>query len=209
MKTVIINGSPRKNWNTAEVLKEAKKGAEAAGREVVYVNLYDLKFTGCKSCLGCKRKGLEDPCKCFIKDELSPVLEEIYTADHLIIGSPIYFGQPTGEVRSFMERACFPALSYNNYSSIFKGKVDVSVFLTMNAGKDIYDRAYKVAMENYFSAFMMLNGDVEIIPVYDTLQIKDYSKYEMAGFNEEHKKAVREEQFPADLKKAYEIGERK
>ena len=108
-----------------------------------------------------------------------------------------------------MERACFPALSYNNYSSIFKGKVDVSVFLTMNAGKDIYDRAYKVAMENYFSAFMMLNGDVEIIPVYDTLQIKDYSKYEMAGFNEEHKKAVREEQFPADLKKAYEIGERK
>ena len=37
MKTVIINGSPRKNWNTARILKEARRGAEAAGHEITYV----------------------------------------------------------------------------------------------------------------------------------------------------------------------------
>lgn len=208
MKTVIINGSPRKNWNTAELLKEAKKGAEEAGREVVYADLYDLKFTGCKSCLGCKRKGIDEPCKCYIKDELSPILDEVYSADHLIIGSPIYFGQPTGEVRSFLERVCFPALSYNNYTSTYKGKVDVTVILTMNTNKDFYEKAYKASLEGYFGPFRNLNGTTEIIPVYDTLQTKDYSKYEMGGFSEEHKKAVREAEFPAALQCAYEIGKK-
>ena len=46
MKTIILNGSPRKNWNTALMLKEAQKGAESVGSEVEYVNLFDLNYTG-------------------------------------------------------------------------------------------------------------------------------------------------------------------
>ena len=49
MKTIVVNASPRKNWNTAELLKEAKKGAESVGAETEYVDLYDLNFTGCRS----------------------------------------------------------------------------------------------------------------------------------------------------------------
>ena len=206
MKTVIVNGSPRKNGNTAQLLKEARKGAQEAGRETVYVDLYDLKFTGCRSCLGCKRKGIEEPCRCYIKDELTPVLEAIYDADHLILGSPIYFGQPTGELRSLLERACFPALSYNDYSSLFRGKVDVSVFLTMNATENFYEEAYKADMEAYFGPFNMLKGRVQIIPVFNTLQVKDYSKYDMGGFSEELKKSVHENEFPAELARAFEVG---
>lgn len=206
MKTVIVNGSPRKNWNTAQLLKEAQKGAESAGHDVTYVDLYDLKFTGCKSCLGCKRAGIDEPCKCYIKDELSPVLEEIYKADHLIIGSPVYFSQPTGEVRCLLERLCFPPLCYNDYHSLFNGKVDVTVILTMNAPQEFYDSKYKSLMEEYFAPFHFLNGKIEIIPVCDTLQANDYSKYEMKGFNEEHKKEVRETEFPKALEKAYLIG---
>ena len=59
MKTIIINASPRKNWNTAQLLKEAQKGAESVGAETDYIDLYDLNFTGCRSCLACKRKGAE------------------------------------------------------------------------------------------------------------------------------------------------------
>ena len=206
MKTVIINGSPRKNWNTAQLLKEAQKGAEAAGHETVYVDLYDLKFTGCRSCLGCKRAGIEEPCRCYIRDELTPVLESIYSADHLILGSPIYFSQPTGELRSLLERVCFPALSYNDHSSIFKGKVNVTVFLTMNNTLAGYEKSYKEAMEEYFWPFRMLNGKVEIIPVCDTLQVNDYSRYEMKGFSEAHKKAVHDSEFPKVLEKAFKIG---
>lgn len=40
MKTIILNGSPRKNWNTALMLKEAKKGAESVGAETEYIDLY-------------------------------------------------------------------------------------------------------------------------------------------------------------------------
>ncbi len=104
MKTVIVNGGPRKEWNTAQLLKSAQKGAEVAGAETEYVDLYDLRFTGCRSCLACKRKGLENPCRCFFKDELSPVIEHVHRADHLIMGSPIYFGEPTGQLRCFLER---------------------------------------------------------------------------------------------------------
>ena len=44
MKTIILNGSPRKNWNTAMMLKEAQKGAAAAGAETEYIDLFDPLF---------------------------------------------------------------------------------------------------------------------------------------------------------------------
>jgi len=205
-KVVIVNGSPRKNWNTAQLLKSAQKGAESAGAAVEYIDLYDLKFTGCRSCLACKRKGIAEPCKCYWKDELSPVLDSIYEADRLITGSPIYFGEPAGIFRSFLERLVFPAFSYDDYSSVFKGKVDVNVFLTMNADKEYYDEAYCKRMEEYFAPFRFLNGTVQIVPVYNTLQVQNYSQFTMAGFSEEHKKAVHEAEFPLALEKAFRIG---
>ena len=54
MKTIILNGSPRKNWNTAMMLKEAQKGAESVGAETEYIDLFDLTYTGCRSCMVCK-----------------------------------------------------------------------------------------------------------------------------------------------------------
>jgi putative NADPH-quinone reductase len=206
MIIIIINGSPRKNWNTAQLLKEAQKGAESVGSEVEYIDLYDLKFTGCRSCLACKRKGISEPCKCYWKDELSPVLEKILQADRIIIGSPIYYSEPTGLVRSFLERITFPAMSYSTYQSVFKGKVDVDVFLTMNAPMQFYKQNYERRFQEYFAPFRFLNGQIRLIPVCDTLQVKDYSKYDMASFSEEHKKAVHDAQFPAALEFAFKIG---
>lgn len=60
MKAIILNASPRKNWNTAQLLKSAMDGAKAAGAEVEYIDLYDLNFTGCRSCLLCKKKMQKD-----------------------------------------------------------------------------------------------------------------------------------------------------
>lgn len=206
MKTIILNGSPRKNWNTAQLLKEAQKGAESVGAEVEYIDLYDLSYNGCRSCLACKRKGIAEPCKCYWKDDLSPVLERIWQADRLITGAPIYYSEPAGGFRSFFERLTFPAMSYNDYSSMFKGKVDVDVFLTMNAPMQYYRQAYERKMQEYFAPLRFLNGQSRIIPVCDTLQVKDYSKYDMAGFSESHKKAVHDTEFPAALELAYRVG---
>ena len=206
MKTILINGSPRQNWNTAQLLREARRGAESVGDETEYVDLYQLNFSGCRSCLACKRKGVAEPCRCYWRDELTPVLTSVWQADRLIVGSPIYFGQPSGGLRSFLERLVFPALSYNDYSGLYRGRVDVDVFLTMNAGLPYYQQAYAQKMEEYFAPLRLLNGSLRIIPVCDTLQVTDYSKYDMAGFSAAQKQAVHETEFPAMLAQAFQVG---
>ena len=57
MKAIFINGSPRKNKNTAQMLEAAMKGAQEAGAEVEMIHLYGLNYKGCMSCFFCKRKG--------------------------------------------------------------------------------------------------------------------------------------------------------
>lgn len=206
MKAVIINASPRKNWNTAKLLKEAQKGAESVGGTTEYINLYDIACTGCRSCMACKRKGIDIPCKCYWKDELTPIIDCIYQADRLIIGSPIYYNQTTSQFHALMERVCFPAMSYNDYSSTFKGKVDVDVFLTMNVGSNYWNANYAEKFASEFRPFHYLNGNIRIYPCFDTLQVENYGRYEMAAWNEEHKRKVHETQFPLDLKTAFDIG---
>ncbi len=205
MKTIIINAGPRKNFNTALLLKEAAKGAEEVGK-VKYIDLYEYDFTGCVSCLSCKNKSAKEQCRCYHRDGITDIVNEIYTSDRLIIGSPIYFSQVTGGFRSVMERIVFPALSYNDYSSTFAGKVDVDIFLTMNVGTDGYEKMYKDKFIGEMGSFGLLNGKVNIYPFCDTLQVEDYSKYNMAGFSEEHKRKVHEEEFPKSLEMAYNIG---
>ena len=56
MKIIALNGSPRKNWNTALLLENALKGAKDAGAETEMVHLYDINFKGCISCFLCKRQ---------------------------------------------------------------------------------------------------------------------------------------------------------
>ena len=165
--------------------------AESVGAETEYIDLFDLTYTGCRSCMACKRKGAER-CHCFWKDDLSPVIDRIYDADALIIGSPIYLGDITSQVHGLIERLHFCALSYDNYSNYFTGKVDVGIILTMNAPKTFYNLAYRKKAKEVAQSFKAL----------------DYSKYNMASFNEEHKKEMRAKHFPQDLEKAFQMGRR-
>ena len=98
MNIIAVSGSPRKNWNTEKMLASALAGAQSLGAKTKLIRLYDLNFKGCKSCLACKRIGAQR--KCFVKDDLSPVLEELSNADAIIFGSPIYFMELTGVMHS-------------------------------------------------------------------------------------------------------------
>ena len=183
MKTIVINASPRRKWNTAQVMMEAAKGAESAGAEVEYIDLYN-----------------------YWKDEVSPLIEKILDADTLLIGSPIYFNEPTSHYRALMERLIFCILSYDGFGSYYEGKVNVGLFFTMNAPEDYYETMMEQYLESSSEVFKMLNGEVKIYPVFNTLQVKDYSKYAMSAFDEEDKKLNHEKQFPVDLKSAFKIG---
>ncbi len=205
MKTIIINASPRKNWNTGQLLKEAQKGAESVGAETEYIDLYDLSFTGCRSCLTCKLRNGRHP-GCAWKDELSPLIDRILESDELIIGTPIYWGEPTAQFRALMERLLFCVVPYEA-GTYFNGKVNVSFVYTMNAPQAYYEntlRPYVDSIEGLFKHF--LHGEVRSYAAFDTLQVKDYSRYDMGYFDEAAKKAHREEQFPADLAACFELG---
>lgn len=203
----MLNASPRRAWNTAKLLKSAAEGAKSAGSEVEYIDLYDLNFTGCRSCMLCKRKGAQR-CRCYWKDDLSPIIDKVFKADVLLIGTAIYLGRPTSRYFEVLERLHFCSLSYDDYSNYFTGKVNVGLFVSMNASKEFYDRLYKDAFEGYANELKMLNGEVCPYPCHNTLQVADYSKYNMASFDEEKKKLSREKNFPRDLENAYQIGQR-
>lgn len=207
MKVTAINGSPRKKWNTAQLLEEALKGAESVGAETTMVNLYDLTYKGCISCFGCKRKGAI-PCHCYLKDDLSPVLETVLQSDVLLLGSPIYFGQITGGMHCFLERLSFITMSYDDYSArVFPGHIDSAFFFTMNVGEDAA-AMYEPMMNNTISILKRLGGSVEKYAAMNTLQFDDYSKYHAAGFDEADKIAHHQQQFPKDKAAAFEIGRR-
>ncbi len=189
----------------ALMLKEAQKGAESAGSETEYIDLFDLSYTGCRSCLACKRKGGKR-CHCFWKDDLSPVIERIFEAGALVIGSPIYLSDVTSQVHALIEQLHFCVLSYDNYANSFTGKVNVGIILTMNAPKAFYHLGYRKKAKEVAQSFVALNGEVKVYACCDTLQAEDCSQYNMAGFNENHKKEMCEKQFPKDLENAFKMG---
>ena len=210
MNVIAINGSPRKDCNTAKLLKKALEGAAAKGAETEIINLYDLDFKGCHSCFACKRKGGKSYGKCAVKDGITPVLEKIAQADAVIFGSPIYFGNVTGELRSFMERLMFQYLVYDGkYTSLAPKKVKTACVYTMNVDEARMDEMnYKTNLKLVEFALHRTFGSNEVLYSNDTFQFDDYEKYESSGFDAAAKAKRRDEQFPVDCENARALGER-
>ena len=76
-KMILLNASPRKNKNTAQMLESVMKGAQEAGAECELIHLTSLNYKGCVSCFACKRTGNTCGGLCIQKDDLRPVLEKI------------------------------------------------------------------------------------------------------------------------------------
>jgi len=209
MKVIAINGSPRKGWNTDTLLKKALDGAASAGAETEMVYLYDLKFRGCVSCLACKLQKEPRPNRCVLRDDLTAVLDRVHEADAVILGSPIYFSEVTGEMRSFFERFLFQYLNYDDYTKpLSPGKKTALVF-TMNISEPKFDEfGYKVLFQRYEDWMKHYFGHCEMLLATDTLQAKDYSRYHLGMFDAAAKQLRHETVFPQDCQKAYELGVR-
>ena len=119
MKVMAVNGSPRKKWNTAMLLEKVLEGAASQGAKTELIHLYDLNYKGCRSCFACKTKGGKSYGRCAAQDDLTPLLKKIEQTDALILGSPIYFGTVSGQMRSFMERLMFPYMTYTIPPNLF------------------------------------------------------------------------------------------
>ncbi len=210
MNVIAVNGSPRKDWSTGTLLKNALEGAESVGAQTRLVHLYDLTYQGCTSCFSCKRKGNTCGSLCAMRDDLREVLERVLESDVLLLGSPIYFGDVTGEMRSFQERLLFPSASYDEYGvSTFAGKVSCGLIFTMNCPEEFVKTVkYDVLFEFHALVMGILKGTTEVLTSHENYQFADYSAVNAAMFDVEARTKRRDEQFPIDCQRAFEMGAR-
>ncbi|MGA3113042.1 MAG: flavodoxin family protein [Syntrophobacteraceae bacterium] len=100
MKIVCLLGSPREKGNSAVIANRFCDTAEGLGAEVKTFTLNNLQYRGCQACMACKTK-LD---RCALKDDLAEVLEAVRETDVLVLASPVYFGDVSAQLKTFMDR---------------------------------------------------------------------------------------------------------
>ena len=210
MKVLAFNGSPRKEWNTATLLEKALEGAISQGAKTKLIHLYDLNYKGCLSCFACKTKGSKSYGRCAVKDDLAPIFKKIEASDAIILGSPFYYGTVSGEMKSFIERLLFPYMTYSDPPQVlFPKKIKTGFIYTMNVTEE---QMKKLGFTQHIRLneiiLKMIFGASESLFSCDTYQFEDYSKVVADRFDVDKKAKRREEIFPMDCEKAFEMGAR-
>ena len=125
MRVLIINGSPRQKGNTSIALTEIAKQLEKLGIESEIVWIGNKPVRGCIACNTCKDK----PGACVFDDDVcNGISAKMNSSDALIVGSPVYWGQPNGAVLSIIQRAF-----YSN-GAAFRGKPAAAVAVCRRGG---------------------------------------------------------------------------
>ena len=128
MKVIAINGSARKDANTAILIKEVFKELEAEGIETKMVQLSGKKIHGCAACYKCfENKDRQ----CAFKDDLNPIPEKMVEADGIILGSPTYFADVSAETKALIDRSGFVSMANER---MFRRKVGAAVVAVRRAG---------------------------------------------------------------------------
>jgi multimeric flavodoxin WrbA len=166
-----------------------------------------MRFRGCVSCFACKQK--TNPKRCAFADELLPVLGEISRCDGLVLASPIYIGEVTASMRAFIERLTFQYVTYRKEGgTFFDRRIPVLSIYTMNVSEAaMKQQGYDAKFDFYDKRYtQLLGGPAKTLVSTETLQAQDYDKYEMSMFDGGARKKRREEVFPLDLRKAFDMG---
>lgn len=100
-KIIVMNGSPRKNGNTAALIREFTKGAEDAGHTVTEFFLDGMEIHGCKGCFG-GHSGRA--CPCVQKDDMAKLYPAVKECDVLVLASPLYYWNMSGQLRTAIDR---------------------------------------------------------------------------------------------------------
>lgn len=205
MKVIAINGCARKNGNSAKMLEYAIRGARENGAKISSVNLYDLNYKGCTGCYACKKLGGSSYGRCAVRDDLTHVLDMAIDADAVLMASPIYWHDVTGELRSFMERFLFPTYTYSKErNKLYPHRIKIGMIYTMN----LQESTYKDLILDHKKIFDRVIGDCEYVVAENTYQFDDYSQYDANMFDLEEKAMQRIEKFPIECENAYEMGKR-
>jgi multimeric flavodoxin WrbA len=159
MKVLLVNGSPRKNGDTAYSLGIVEKVLNGANIETEWFHLGTDKVRGCCDCNKCSATS-----RCaFSDDRCNELIEQIIEADGVIVGTPVYFAGANGALCALLDRVFYAA---SNYGHHFSGKPAAAVATCWRAGATAtLDRLNKyfsysgmpIVSSNYWN--LKLNGE--------------------------------------------------
>lgn len=100
MKVIAINGSARKNGNTALIIGKIFEQLNLEGIETELIQLADYEIHPCRGCFACKGRG-----NCvFTNDGFAEIFASMVKADGIILGSPVYSADVSAKMKAFLER---------------------------------------------------------------------------------------------------------
>ena len=99
MQVIGFSGSPRKDANTDRLVRQVLAGAGAEGAETQFFRIADLSIKGCISCYYCRAHDT-----CAMKDDMQDIYKALHAADAVVVGSPVYMGQMSGQTKIFVDR---------------------------------------------------------------------------------------------------------
>jgi multimeric flavodoxin WrbA len=156
MKVVGVIASPRKEGNTAWVVKQVLEGAGEQGAETLSFHFSDLDIAPCRGCLSCVESG-----ECVIDDDM--FYDALKCADVLVFGSPVYMGQMSAQAKIFTDRLF--AYVTPRFSPRFKeenaGKKLLLVYTQGNPDLDMF----KAYFDYTKGMFQLLEFDVRGVHV--------------------------------------------
>jgi len=98
-KMLMINGSPRKDGSSSEMLNVISETVSGMGYECERIDLGELRISHCKGCLTCDRTK-----ECAVIDDMTPLYKRFQDADAFAISVPVYFSAETGLLKNFIDR---------------------------------------------------------------------------------------------------------
>jgi multimeric flavodoxin WrbA len=129
MKVVAVNGSARGKGNTSLLIEAVFEPLRDAGVECELIELAGKDVRGCTACGTCTAKA---DGKCYgRRDDANEIIERLAAADGIILGSPVYFGDVTAEIKALMDRAGYVGRSKRD---MFMRKPGAAVVAVRRAG---------------------------------------------------------------------------
>lgn len=129
MKVVAINGSPRRGGNTEIMLNAVLEPLREAGVETKIIHVGGQNIHGCRGCWACGKLANR---KCAFNDDIvNDILEDLFTADAIIWGTPSYYGNMTPELKALIDRAGIVASANGK---LFRHKVGAAVIAERRGG---------------------------------------------------------------------------
>ncbi len=111
-KVLLLNGSPHEHGSTYTALNEVAKSLTEEGIEAEIIHVGKEGHVGCSACGGCRKLG-----KC-VHDDVNSVAEKLAQADGLVIGSPVYYASPNGNLLSFLDRLFYSSGRTDKYMKV-------------------------------------------------------------------------------------------